>query len=400
MNNVTSAQLARFLDEELYRHVIPFWLRHAVDQEHGGLLTCLDENGNVLSTDKYVWSQTRALWVFSTLALRTSETRYRTLAEALFTFCAGHGRNERGEWVFRLSREGDVLQGADSIYTDGFAIMGLAAYWTLTRSPHAAALLRETCESVRSRLVRPGSYGTKPYDLPPGTRVHAVEMLFSMAFWEAGRTLEDESLIAESIKHAMDILDHFMSDEDHAIREFLDLDNRPLPGTIGTCCLPGHAFESMWTLIRIFRSIGRMDLVDRCVEILHWHLEKGWDSDSGGIFLAIDLAGQPPYWPFADYKPWWPQVEGMYAALLAYAETRKPWSLPWYARLHNYAFTHYPVRPDGEWYNRLDRQGKPVTDVIALPVKDPFHLPRALMFMHDTLESLPAGTEIPDLLIG
>lgn len=224
-------------------------------------------------------------------------------------------------------------------------------------------------------------------------------MLFSLAFWEAGQALEESGIVAEGIKHAWEILEDFTSEKDQAIREFLDLDNRPASGTMGTCCLPGHAFESMWALIRMFRATGQTVQVARCAEILRWHLEKGWDDEFGGIFLAIDLAGQPPYWPFAEYKPWWPAVEAMYALLLAYAETRQPWCLAWYERVHNYAFAHYPVRPDGEWRNRLDRQGNPVKDVIALPVKDPFHLPRALMLSEGILGSVTGGSETLNLVM-
>jgi N-acylglucosamine 2-epimerase len=290
-----------------------------------------------------------------------------------------------------------VVDGADSIYTDGFAMMGLAAYYRLTVSSHAAAMLRETCQSVRARLAAPGSYGIRPYHLPPGTKAHAIDMLFSLAFWEAGQALEERSIIEEGIRHAREVLAHFVFEDDHAIREFLDLENRALAGSIGTCCLPGHALESMWALMRIFRAIGETRQIGRCAEIIRWHLEKGWDQEFGGIFLAIDLAGRAPYWPYADYKPWWPAVEAMYALLLAYAETREPWCLTWYERVHNYAFSHYPVRPDGEWRNRLDRQGKPVEEVIALPVKDPFHLPRALMLSSEILRTMADGQETVEL---
>jgi N-acylglucosamine 2-epimerase len=39
----------------------------------------------------------------------------------------------------------------------------------------------------------------------------------------------------------------------------------------------------------------------------------------------------------------------------------------------------------GEWRQRLDRKGKPMTTVVALPVKDPFHLPRALILSLEVL---------------
>ena len=38
--------------------------------------------------------------------------------------------------------------------------------------------------------------------------------------------------------------------------------------------------------------------------------------------------------------------------------------------------------PDGrEWFQRLTREGKPTEEVVAFPVKDPFHLPRAVILI-------------------
>lgn len=223
-------------------------------------------------------------------------------------------------------------------------------------------------------------------------------MLFSLAFWEAGLALGESRLQEHGLRLAQEILDHFVSQKDRAVIEFLDLENRRLPGAIGQCCLPGHAFESMWALIHIFRQSGRREDIARCGEVIRWHLDKGWDEQWGGIYLAIDLAGGKPYWPYADYKPWWVAVEAMYAVLLAYAELRERWCLDWYERVHNYAFTHYPVRPNGEWRNRLGRRGQPVDDVLALPVKDPFHLPRALLYAEELLPRLGDDPAVMDLV--
>jgi mannose/cellobiose epimerase-like protein (N-acyl-D-glucosamine 2-epimerase family) len=37
--------------------IIPFWINHSLDAEHGGYFTCLDTKGNVFDTDKFVWLQ-------------------------------------------------------------------------------------------------------------------------------------------------------------------------------------------------------------------------------------------------------------------------------------------------------------------------------------------------------
>ena len=54
--------------------------------------------------------------------------------------------------------------------------------------------------------------------------------------------------------------------------------------------------------------------------------------------------------------------------------------------MHEYCFTHYPVPEHGEWYRNLTREGEPSSDVIVMPVKDPFHLPRNLIYSIDVLD--------------
>jgi len=46
------------------------------------------------------------------------------------------------------------------------------------------------------------------------------------------------------------------------------------------------------------------------------------------------------------------------------------------------------VAQHGEWTQRLDRQGRPFSETVALPVKDPFHLPRALIYCVNALQRL------------
>jgi len=53
--------------EELIGRVIPFWMNHSLDQEHGGYFTCLTREGAVYDSRKYVWLQGRAVWMLSKL---------------------------------------------------------------------------------------------------------------------------------------------------------------------------------------------------------------------------------------------------------------------------------------------------------------------------------------------
>ena len=55
-----------FYLSQLYEKILPFWEKYAPDREYGGYFTCFSGNGGQLvSRDKYIWSQGRMLWVLS-----------------------------------------------------------------------------------------------------------------------------------------------------------------------------------------------------------------------------------------------------------------------------------------------------------------------------------------------
>jgi N-acylglucosamine 2-epimerase len=126
--------------------------------------------------------------------------------------------------------------------------------------------------------------------------------------------------------------------------------------------------------------------VPRAAAVVRRHLEAGWDPQYGGIYLGIDAAGgSAPYLANAEKKIWWPHTEALYALLLLERMTGgERWCREWYERVHEWSFAHFPLEERGgmgEWRQRLDRQGRPITELIALPVKDPFHLPRAVILI-------------------
>ena len=55
-------ELAKLYKNELLENVLPFWLNHSQDLEFGGYYTCLNRNGDVFDTDKFIWLQGREVW--------------------------------------------------------------------------------------------------------------------------------------------------------------------------------------------------------------------------------------------------------------------------------------------------------------------------------------------------
>ena len=78
---------------------------------------------------------------------------------------------------------------------------------------------------------------------------------------------------------------------------------------------------------------------------------------------------------------WWPATEALYGLLKAFQISGQDWCMDWYWRIHEHTFSNFPNREHGEWHHYLDRQGNVQPNIIEkLAVKDPFHLPRALIF--------------------
>lgn len=143
---------------ELLDRTIPFWLKYGVDWKNGGICTCISDDGRVLTDDKYMWSQLRAIWTFSALYNRIERRKeWLDVALNIYNFVKQHGRDENGNWVFLVDKSGTQVQGATSIYADGFAIYGLTELARATGDQEAIQLARETYVNVQRRLSQPGS---------------------------------------------------------------------------------------------------------------------------------------------------------------------------------------------------------------------------------------------------
>jgi N-acylglucosamine 2-epimerase len=377
---------------QLYRRtlledVVPFWMRHGIDRQYGGIGNTIDDLGKPYGHDKFLWSQGRALWTFSALVNRIeNRPEWREFADHIYRYIASHGRDDRGYWMYRLGPDGQVLDRDISLYVDGFVMTGLGEYYVATRNAAVRDLALATYENILARIRQPGSYGVAPYEIPAGLKAHGIRMIFCFFFYNLGQALGRPEICQEGLKLAHEIFGDFYSPKRNAIMEFVSIDGRPVDVPATRTCVPGHVLEALWFTTTMFEQTGEEALIQRCAELTRRHLELAWDEEYGGLRLSIDLDGQRPYYSEnADCKAWWVHSEALVATAYAYVHTGADWALDWHKRIQDYAYAKYPV-PTGEWTQWLDRQGRKRATA-ALPVKDPFHLPRTLIYLIDLFEN-------------
>lgn len=392
------SRLHQFYCDQLLDDIIPWWMEHAVDWDNGGICTFIEDDGTIVSDEKYMWSQLRALYTWSLLYNEiAAHDEWLDVARNIYEFVAKYGRNEDGDWNYWLTADGEVVEGPTSIYSDGFAIMGMTEFARTTGEQEPIDIALETYARARERLSKPGSYLTAPYEVPEGTKAHGVSMIFSNVFYALGRYLGDEEIMAAGYDHALQVMDDFRRPERMLLLEYVSLDGEEVDIPEGKVVVPGHAIESMWFQMHIFEDRNEPERIRQAAECVRWHTGAAWDPLWGGLVLALHADwGGPPKWEHYARKFWWVHTETLYALLLSYYHTREDWALEWYDRVHQWTFEHFPNPEWGEWTMRLTESGERPEDLLSLlplPIKDPFHTPRAMVMAIKVLERILSEAE-------
>jgi N-acylglucosamine 2-epimerase len=380
--------LAHLLEKQLLDDVVPFWLKYGANQKDGALNTCIRDDGQTVSGDRYMLSQCRGLWTFSALYNRMDRRpEFLTVAQGIYNYLKVHGRDEHGSWLYRRDRTANAVEGSVSIFPAGFAIYGLAEYFLATKDEAAVALAIETYDSVKADALA-WSGNKLLYPLPNSELVaHSVFMVYGLALLELALVTGEKRILEEAKQIGEVIFSKFINPKSELMYEYIPLSRIQEEDPLSHVIIPGHAVESMWFLVRLFNATGQEARIDQLLAIIQTHLEIGWDQEFGGFFLAIDDRGCAPHWREWDSKPWWIVTEVLLALTLCFQETEENWCMEWYKKVQRYAYGIYPERTHGEWRQKLNRKGIPANSDNGLPVKDPFHLPRSLILGLEALRS-------------
>lgn len=425
MNNLIN--LAAEYKTELTERIVPFWLDHAPDRENGGHFSCLTGAGLVFDTDKFIWMQSRLVWTFSHLAgksksLLSDSVHLKCLKEAErgALFLLEKGRNKEGDWFFSVDQNGNPLVAAYNIFTDVFALMGLAEYAGLkgdvdtALQEQALNVAEETWIRILNRQNNPkGAYskaasGARQFR-PMNWPMIMLNMTQVLENTPLAERIGSDLLRTMRFKSAGDILEYHLDMEGQVLRERINPDgtfnNENMEGRLLN---PGHACETLAFIIEAFRKDGsdlEYYLQNRSVIIkkmeaagsdsigmligqaVEWNLKKGWDREYGGIFYYMDILNLPVEKLEWSMKLWWVHLESAVAALSAYQLSGNDSLKEWFDKIHFYMWDKFRFSDSPEWYGYLSRQGTPSNDLAGGKWKGFFHLPRALVKMISLIES-------------
>lgn len=389
---------------DLEKNFLPFW-KNAIDTEYGGVFTCYTNEGDQKISDiKYIWSQGRFLWLCCNL-LKVKDNfsgglapSWSKAADQTYQFLNNHAVMPNNHIVYAVERNGEKIsnQMDISIFADCFYVIGCNAYALYKKD---AKIFEETFDIYRSIKARieGNKFQSEPYPIPDVFRSHSIPMILlnvAQEMYETAKILQQpvaQELYNDVERNLKEIMMKFV--EHDRIVEMLPMYGQDKNTLLARHVNPGHMLECIWFMWHSLKQLHLNEAeyyTEILAELATGALDKGWDEQYGGLLRYVDKDGGRPKgerrhsaleslivdtW---DTKLWWPHSEALYTTLLLFKVTDDPCWWTWYERIERYVFQTFPNEDKeiGEWIQIRDRKGNPSEKVVALPVKDPFHIIR------------------------
>ena len=373
----------------LLKDVVPFWESHSPDRQYGGFLTCLTEDGTPFSTDKPVWIQGRATWLFARLYNQVERRpQWLALARQGLEFLRQHCFDADGRMFFLVTQDGRPLRKRRYLFSECFAVFALTEYALAAGDEDAAEQARRLYRLILRYHQEPGLLEPKVNPQVRPMKGLAMPMIL-LAVTQVLRGLGDDPLYRQVTDGAIhEVLHHFLKPELQALLESVGPNGEFVDQPEGRLVNPGHAIEVARFLLEEARFRGDRSLIEPACRILDWSLAIGWDEPFGGLYYFRDVKNLPctPY--EHDMKLWWPHTEAIYATLLAHHLTGREEYADWHRRIHDWAYAHFPDPRHGEWFGYLHRDGSLSVSLKGNQWKGPFHLPRMQLLCWKLLEEM------------
>ena len=365
----------------LVNDILPFWMKHAIDRQEGGLFNMISRDGTLYGTDKNAWFAGRTMYTYS-LAYNELDKNpeYLKVARCMYGFLPKCELDESGRLPFIVARDGRPIEINDAYFTETFAAIGCAEYYIATGEREAWERAEKYFD-IAYRLYKE-DLARVPSDNPPTPETKALgPSMIMLSVSQVLRKVEFEKYNAVAKESADEILVHFI--EGKGLLENVTLDGKFLDTPKGREVNPGHSLEAAWFVMSEGVYQNNDLYKQKAKEIIDVSMKLGYRD--GGIIAFCDCDGNPPSQLDWDMKIWWPQCEALIANRLCYNVFREEKYLCDFEEHKAWCFERYPDREYGEWYGYMHYDGTLANTLKGNVSKGPFHLPR-MLYLIDKLE--------------
>jgi N-acylglucosamine 2-epimerase len=406
-------ELRQRLHDQLFQAVLPFWDKHGIDPEYGGVMCSLDYDGTLVNTGKNLWFLGRAIWVYSFLYNHfRKDPDFLTVARKTKEFVFKYALQQDGWWAEELSREGKVLRPYSGD-TEGMYHLaeGLHEYAVASGDEQshetALALLKKLFREFNSPAFRyRGADFPYLWGSPRAVRPQGLWFLnLTLATQMLERANDNEiASIADSSVDA--IVNRHFNSEIGLNTEMLYFDfTRPKEEAQKSRF--GHSIEALWMVMEEAGRRGDEKLWNTCAERIHRHLNAGWDYIYGGLSQWVNVDHPSYRWPvetppgtrlvfhfvgeYEYLKCMWCQNEVLIATLNVWERTRAEWAAEYFGMAYRVTNEKFWQSERGYPAGAMLFADRRMTIQPHVGRQDNFHPIRQLMLNILTLERIMPG---------
>ena len=392
---ISPVELKKFsaqVGEHLSGFYLPFWCGPALDQKNGGWMACL---ANDLKPDrsqpKGLIVNARILWAFSAAYRAKADPLYKQMAERAFDFVMNKFWDVKlGGAFWRLNDRGEVIDDSKKIYGQAFYIYALAEFHRTFNSLPALARAKELFELIERHA----------HDATFGGYLEVCQRDWSAAGAEARLSEKDmnekksmnnhlhileaytnlyrvwrEPRVADRLRELTEIfLTRILDARTKHLHHFFDEQWNVRSDTYTF----GHDIEASWLLCETAAELGDENLLKRvrafAVQMAEIAFNEGLGADGALCYEGKDGEIIDPG------HECWPQAEAVIGFLNAFEISRDGKFLAAAVRVWNYIENNLVDRVHGEWFWRINPDGKPDAKLPKVSEwKGPYHATRACL---------------------
>jgi mannobiose 2-epimerase len=392
--------LRKRVEAELLSDILPFWLKHTIDEERGGFH---GQIANELTIDPHAHKglilNARILWTFARAFSVYKEPIYLATARRAYEYLCRHFWDyEFGGVYWMLDSNGLPVDTKKRIYGQAFTVYALAEYAHATGEQEAvdrAMRLVEQIESAGHDDAHLGYFETfeRDWTLAVDQRLSDVDMdekksmNTHLHLLEAYATLlryHEDVTVRFRLRELIEIFLKYIVDPatQHFIL-FFDEEWRPRSKKVSF----GHDIEGSWLLCEAAEVLGDAEVLSRvqaaAIKMAQAVYAQGLDHD-GGLMYERESDGH-----FDTDKHWWPQAEAVVGFLNVYELSGQQHFLQAADRSWRFIERFIVDRVHGEWFWLVSKDGVPDAhqDKVG-PWKCPYHNSRACFEVMERLDRL------------
>jgi mannobiose 2-epimerase len=385
---------------ELENNLIPFWLERAGDNEYGGFIGQMSNDGSIdPKASKGLILNTRVLWTFSALYRFNSDSRCRDMAVRAYDYLETYFWDSSHGGVFwQVDFQGNVLDDKKKIYGQAFYIYALAEYYQAfgdTSALRRAKQLFELIEMHSSDKTYRGyiEVCNRDWTIAEDLRLSDKDMDEKKSMNNHLHLLEaytnlyriwPDTKLRQRLTELIDIIDKKIANSNTGhLNHFFDELWQPK----STNYTFGHDIEASWLLCEAAEVLDEPDIILQAqrlaLQLAKVTLAEGFDDDGGLCYEGQEGRVTDPN------REWWPQAESVVGFLNAYELSGDKSFFEAAQKAWGYIEKYFINKKDGDWFWRISPDGNPDPNEPKVSQwKGPYHSVRACLESIRRLEAL------------